>query len=146
MVKESKRGKQSSTERGSEKKERRPGRSSQGASLSRHVLTGAALGLYFGLFFRPAREPSLLVVLGLSLISALAITLLQLRHPEQRNAGRLLRYFLKSWAGFALVLAMLELRHYFYDLGGRLATSLFTVVYGAALGFIYAKMGGQEAR
>lgn len=115
-------------------------------ALSRYLLTGAALGLYFGLFFRPARAPSLLVAVGLSLISALAVTLLQLRKPEQRNGAALLRYFVKAWAGFALVLAMLEARHFFYDLGGRLATSLFTVVYGAGMGWLYAKTSGQEAK
>lgn len=145
-MKERKQAEQRSAEQRPERKERRSRKGNEEHSLSRYVLTGAALGLYFGLFFRPAREPSVLVVIGLSLISALAITLLQLRHPEQRNAGRLLRYFVKAWAGFALVLAMLEARHYFYALGGRLATSVFTSIYGAALGYIYAKMDGKEKR
>lgn len=117
-----------------------------GGSLSRHLLTGAALGLYFGVFFRPAREPSLLLAVGLSLASALAITLLQLRHPEKRSGRVLLPYFFKAWGGFALVLAMLELRHVFYNFGGRLATTVFTTLYGAALGFIYARTAGQEAK
>lgn len=144
MVKEGKRAGAPTAQRRQKEKEERKGTVAAG-SLSRYLLTGAGLGLYFGLFFRPAREPSVQVVVGLSLVAALAITVLQLRHPEQRHGGRLLRTFLKTSAGFALVLAMLELRHIFYNLGGRAATSLFTTVYGAGLGYVYAKTSGEEA-
>ncbi len=41
----------------------------------RYVLVGAALGLYFGIFFRPAREPSFIAAVVLSLM-ATAVTLL----------------------------------------------------------------------
>ncbi|HSM56283.1 MAG TPA: hypothetical protein VK879_09025 [Candidatus Sulfomarinibacteraceae bacterium] len=107
-------------------------------SLRRYVLTGAALGLYFGLFFRPVRQPSLLFVVQLSLAAALLMTMLQLRHREKRSIGKLLPYFLRAWAGFALLLAMLEGRHFFYDLGGRPIVTLFTLLYGAGLGLFYA--------
>ena len=110
------------------------------ASMQRYILTGAALGLYFGLFFRPVREgPSLVVIVGLSLLSALLMTLLRLRHPEERDPGKLLRYGLRTWMTFALFLAMLEGRHFAYDLGGRLAVTLFTTISGAGLGLWYAK-------
>ena len=42
--------------------------------LTRYALTGGALGLYFGLFFRPARQPNLLVVLGLAILITLVMT------------------------------------------------------------------------
>ena len=113
---------------------------SAAARRQRYILTGAALGLYFGLFFRPAREgPSLLVIIGLSLLSALLMTLLRLRHPEERAPGKLLRYGLKTWVTFALFLAMLEGRHLAHDLGGRVATTLFTTVSGAGVGLWYAR-------
>lgn len=115
------------------------------ARRQRYILTGAALGLYFGLFFRPAREgPSLLVIVGLSLLSALLMTLLRLRHPQERAPGKLLRYGLKTWATFALFLAMLEGRHLAHDLGGRVATTLFTTLSGAGLGLWYARTADRE--
>lgn len=101
-------------------------------------MAGAALGLYFGLFFRPVREgPSLLLIAGLSLLSALFMTALRLRHPEKRAPRRLLRYGLTTWVTFALFLAMLEGRHLVHDLGGRAATTLFTTISGAGLGLWY---------
>jgi hypothetical protein len=112
----------------------------------RYVLTGAALGLYFGYFSTPVREElSLLVVAGLSLLAALLLSLLRLRRPENRAAGPLLRYALRTWLTFALFLAMLEGRHIAYDLGGRLATVVFTTIAGAGLGWWYARTAEQES-
>ncbi|MFW6070292.1 MAG: hypothetical protein ACOC9X_04515 [bacterium] len=113
-------------------------------SLSRYILTGAALGLYFGLFFRPVRQPSVLFVVQLSLAAALLMTVLQLRHREKRSIGSLLAYFPKAWAGTALLLAMLEGRHFFHDLGGRPVVALFTLIYGAGLGLVYAVTRDKE--
>lgn len=116
------------------------------ARRQRYILAGAALGLYFGLFFRPVRQgPSLGVVLGLSLLSALLMTFLRLRRPENRAAGKLLRYGLRTWITFALFLAMLEGRHLAHDLGGRVATTLFTTLSGAGLGLWYAMTEEKEA-
>lgn len=120
-----------------------------GSRRQRYVLVGAALGLYFGYFFRPVREPnilsSLLLVAGLSLLAALVVTLLRMRRPENREAGRLVRYGLSMWLTFALFLAMQEGRHYAHALGGRLATIIFTTIAGAALGWWYWVTAEEES-
>lgn len=127
-------------------KQRPQGRA--GSRLRRYVLTGAALGLYFGYFFRPLREPtvlsSVLLVAGLSLLGALVVTLLRLRRLENREAGSLVRYGFSMWLTFALLLAMQEGRHYANALGGRLATIVFTTLVGAGLGWWYARMAEKE--
>lgn len=111
----------------------------------RYLLTGAGLGLYFGLFFRPLREaPSLGLVLGLSLLSAFLMTLLQLRNPEQRSLPRLLTYGLSTWVAFAFALAVLEGRHLAYEIGGRAATAAFTTLSGAIGGLVYASRKGSQ--
>jgi hypothetical protein len=115
--------------------------------LRRYLLVGAAIGAYFGYFFRPVREPSLLFVVTLSLVAAVASTLLRawlMRKQAGQTPGSLLRYGLRMWATFALFLAMLEGRHIAYDLGGRLATIAFTTLFGAALGLWYAFMAEKE--
>jgi hypothetical protein len=43
----------------------------------RYGLTGGALGLYFGLFFRPVREPSLWLVVVLAALVALVMLLIR---------------------------------------------------------------------
>jgi membrane associated rhomboid family serine protease len=105
----------------------------------RYLLTGAGLGLYFGLFFRPLRDaPSLGLVLGLSLLSALLMTLLQLRNAQQRSLRLLLPYALRTWIAFAFIMAVLEGRHLVHDFGGRAATTIFTTLSGAVGGLVYA--------
>lgn len=131
----------------SEKERDKGEQDSATARRQRVVLAGAALGLYFGLFFRPVRQgPSLLVIVGLSLLSALLMTALRLRHPEKRAPRHLLRYGLATWVTFALFLAMLEGRHLAYDLGGRTATTLFTTLSGAGLGLWYVWTENGETR
>jgi hypothetical protein len=112
--------------------------------LRQYILTGAALGLYFGLFFRPARSPNLVTVLWLSLLSALVLTLLRLRRPEARSLPALLRYGARAWLGFALALAVLEGRHPVYDVAGRVGVTIFTAAAGAVAGWWYARRAGEE--
>jgi hypothetical protein len=118
--------------------------SKQQQKLRQYILTGAALGLYFGLFFRPARSPNLVTVLWLSLLSALVMTLLRLRRPEARSLSTLLRYGASAWLGFALALGVLEARHPVYDVAGRAGVTVFTAVAGAVAGWWYARRAGEK--
>jgi ABC-type Mn2+/Zn2+ transport system permease subunit len=121
-----------------------------GSRRQRYVLVGAALGLYFGYFFRPVREPdilsSVLLVAGLSLLAALVVTLLRWRRADNQETGSILRYGLGMWLTFALFLVMQEGRHYANALGGRLATMIFTTIAGAALGWWYWYTAEKESR
>lgn len=112
--------------------------------VRRYVLTGAALGLYFGLFFRPVREPSLLLVVGLSLLAAAATVGLRLVRGERPSFGRLLKDFAFTWGKFALVLAIFEGRHLAHDFGGRMAVTLMTTALGALTGWLWAYAPGRR--
>lgn len=114
-------------------------------SLTRYVLTGAGLGLYFGLFFTPVREPNLLTPFLLGAAGALVMTLLTLRRPEARNSRALARYALGAWVGLTLALLVLEGRHPVYDAAGKVGVTLFTAAAGAAAGAWYARRAGEEA-
>lgn len=104
-----------------------------GSLLRRYVLTGAAIGLYFGTFFRPLREPSLGLVLGLSLVAALVTIGLQAIRKRPSFPG-LLKDAAFTWTKYAILLATLEGRHLAHDLGGKVAVVVLTTLVGALMG------------
>lgn len=114
-----------------------------GATIWRYVLTGAGLGLYFGLFFRPLREPSLLLAVLLSVLAAVVTVAFQMvrerRGPDRALVGR----FFLTWGAFALGLAVLELRHVAYDVGGKAAVTVMTTAAGMLAGVWYWRRQGR---
>lgn len=111
------------------------------ATAQRYVMTGLAIGLYFGYFFRPAREPSLLMIFGLSAV--IVVVTLLLKRPPLAEVPRIA---LSTYLKFGFVLAILEGRHLAYDLGGRWATMAMTGAMGALAGvwFAYDKRRGNQ--
>lgn len=107
----------------------------------RYVLTGAAIGLYFGLFFRPVREPSLLLVVGLSLLIAVVNMTIRLARGERLPLATLLKESALTFFRYAFMLAVLEGRHLAYDWGGKTAVALLTTSMGAVAGAWFAASG-----
>ncbi len=109
------------------------------ALLRQFLLVGSGLGLYFGLFFRPLREPSFVLAFALALLATAVFTipsLLKKDRPSLREWGKtaLLTFF-----KFVLGLTLLEVRHYVYDLGGKWLVTVFTTILGAAGGYWLAQ-------
>ena len=105
--------------------------------MTRYALTGGALGLYFGLFFRPVRTPSVALVLGLALTVAVVTAVLR-AFKERPSFSSLLKGAALNFVKTAVLLALLELRHPLYDMGGKTAVSLVMTLAGAAAGLWYA--------
>ncbi len=103
----------------------------------RYIWIGAALGLYFGLFFRPVREPSLAFVVWLSLAAAFVTVIIRVIRAKSFVWQTFIRDMVLAWAQFAFFLAMLEGRHLAYAWGGRVATAALGVVMGAISGLWY---------
>jgi hypothetical protein len=100
------------------------------------VLVGAALGAYYGIFYRnPGRPIDFSPVVLLSLLSALVVTVIQI-WKKGFSAKEKLITFLKSFAMFFLFLAMLEARPLFEQWGGRGLVIAFTTMMGALVGFV----------
>lgn len=100
------------------------------------VLIGAALGAYYGIFYRnPGRPIDFSPVVLLSLLSALVVTVIQI-WKKGYSAKEKLITFLKSFAMFFLFLAMLEARPLFEQWGGRGLVIAFTTLMGALVGFV----------
>ena len=105
--------------------------------LTRYALTGGAIGLYFGLFFRPMREANYVYALGLALVVAIVMTGLRVWR-ERPSLSTLPTYFAITFVKAALALTLLEGRHLAYDWGGKTAVIFFTVIMGAATGLWFA--------
>ncbi len=100
------------------------------------VLIGAALGAYYGIFYRnPGRPIDFSPVVLLSLLSAIVVTVIQI-WKKGYSAKEKLITFLKSFAMFFLFLAMLEARPLFEQWGGRGLVIAFTTLMGALVGFV----------
>ncbi len=108
---------------------------------TRYVLTGGAIGLYFGLFFRPMREPSFGYALLLALLVAVVMSGLHW-WQKRPSLAAIPTYFAVSFVKAALALSMLEGRHLAHDFGGKTAVTIFTIIMGAAAGlwFAYAQI------
>lgn len=105
--------------------------------LTRYALTGGALGLYFGLFFRPARQPSLLFAFGLAVLIMVVTMVIQI-FRERPSISHLLKSAALTFLKASLFLVLLELRHPFYDYGGKVAVTIFMTLMGALAGLGYA--------
>lgn len=118
--------------------------------LTRYALTGGAIGLYFGLFFRPLREANFGYALLLALLVAVVMSglhLWQKRPLRQATSGRrsvqaslatLPATFAITFVKAALALTLLEGRHLAFGWGGKTAVTLFTIIMGAATGLWFA--------
>lgn len=105
--------------------------------LTRYTLTGGALGLYFGFFFRPARQPSLIFALGLALLITLVMVVIK-AFRERPSLPTLLKAAFLTFLKASLFLILLELRHPVYDYGGKVAVTVFMTLMGALAGLYYA--------
>lgn len=113
-------------------------------SLTRYVLTGGAIGLYFGWFFRPLREANYGYALMLALVAAVVMTGLYV-WQKRPSLATLPQKFAITFVKTALVLTLLEGRHIAFDWGGKTAVILFTVIMGAATGLWFAYDQARQA-
>ena len=105
---------------------------------------GAGLGLYFGLFFRPAREPSLMIALGLSAVITVVMFVIRLFQRDRLPFQDILKEVPINFLQYLLILAVLEGRHLAWDLGGRVATTILTTLMGIVTGaLVYWKSFGK---
>ncbi len=103
--------------------------------VQQYMLAGAGLGLYFGLFFRPVREPNFAVAVALALLAATVITILGLFKKPRLPLIELGKTAVSTFIKFALFMALMEGRHYAYDLGGKWLVTLFATLLGGFTGW-----------
>ena len=107
--------------------------------LRQYLLVGGGLGLYFGYFFRPVRGANFAVALALALLATTVFVVPALLKKNRPPLGELGRTAVFTFIKFALILALLEGRHFVYDLGGKWLVTVFTTLLGAAAGWWLAQ-------
>lgn len=105
--------------------------------MIRYGLIGGGIGLYFGLFFRPVRQPSLAFVLMLAVLIAVVMTLIR-AFREKPSLSELLTGAVATFVKASLALLLLEMRHVVYQQGGKALVTVFTTIMGGAAGLWYA--------
>jgi hypothetical protein len=103
--------------------------------VQQYLLAGAGLGFYFGYFFRPAREPNFAVAVSLALLAAAVVTILGLFKKPRLPLVELGKTAVSTFIKFGLFMALLEGRHYAYDLGGKWVVTLFATLLGGFTGW-----------
>lgn len=112
------------------------------------VLIGAALGLYYGVFYRgPQTPPDYLMALILSVFAAL-ITVLVRSWKKKRTFREILFDFLKVLLMFSVFMISLELRKVIFERWGKTAVIIFTTSVGilVGLGLAVRKKDGKDIR
>jgi hypothetical protein len=103
----------------------------------RNTLVGMGIGLYFGLFFRPVRQPNI----ASTLMLAVAVTIVLVCIQAIRNRpspGQLLRSVFSIFIKTAFLLLVLDARHVAYAIGGKVAVTIYTTVAGGLAGLWFA--------
>ncbi len=124
------------------------------SELQRHLLTGAAFGLYFGWFFRPQREASFVFAIFLAVILTIVMLLYRLYQNGRENAQATFKEAPLNFGQFLIFWTALEFRHFAYDfgspmtsnpvIGGRLASAVLMIFVGVLLGGIYYWRNSQK--
>jgi hypothetical protein len=108
----------------------------------RFLLVGAALGLYYGIFYRPSDlTPDYGIAIVLSLLAALVTVVIRFWGKKQPFSVILKSFFwtFLFYAAFLLVLAARKLAE---QLGGRTAVTVLTTLTGISLAYLLAARKG----
>ena len=107
------------------------------SDLQRHLLIGAGLGLYFGWFFIPQREPSIIYPFVVAIMVTVEMFLVRLYQRGRAEIGTCLREAPVNLLQYFVLLLALEARHYAHDAGGRVWTAIFMIILGSGMGALY---------
>ena len=103
----------------------------------RYALTGAAIGLYFGIFYQPTGEPDFGIAIILSILAAL-VTVIIRSWKKQKSFADMVKDFFEMLILYSVFLLSLAFRHIADNLGGRIAVTLVTTITGIGMGLFWA--------
>jgi len=106
--------------------------------IQRYVLIGAALGLYYGIFYTPSgTDPDYGIAIVLSLVAALIAVVIRFR-KKRPSFSSLLRAYGETLILFLVFLLTLAARTYIVQWGGKIALVVFTTIVGCGMGYVLA--------
>lgn len=103
----------------------------------RSALTGAAIGLYFGIFYQPTGDPDFGIAIILSILAAL-VTVVIRSWKKQKSFTDIVKDFFEMLILYSVFLLSLAFRHIADNLGGRIAVTLVTTITGIGMGLFWA--------
>jgi hypothetical protein len=108
----------------------------------RYVLIGAALGLYYGIFYRPTdTAPDYGIAILLSIVAALVTV--TIRFWGKKQPFRIIaESFVRTFLFYAVFLVMLAARKLAEQIGGRAAVTVLTAATGIGLAYVLAARKG----
>lgn len=113
--------------------------------VRQYILVGGGLGLYFGYFFRPLRDPNFAVAVAMALLATAVLTTISLLRKNRPPFEEIGKTAVTTFLKFAIILALLEVRHYVYDFGGRWLVVVVTTLLGAIGGWWMAQSDMQKS-
>ncbi len=106
--------------------------------IQRYVFIGAALGLYYGIFYTPSgAAPDYGIAIVLSFLAAL-ITVVIRFWKKRPPFPVMLKAFGETLLFYSVFLLTLAARTYIVQLGGRIALGIFTTLVGCVMGYAMA--------
>lgn len=107
-------------------------------TIQRYVLIGAAIGLYYGLFYRPSgTDPDYGIALILSVVAA-AVTVAVRFWKKKPTFTTLIKGYLETFLFYLVLLLTLAVRQLAEQIGGRLGLTLVTTLVGIGMGYFMA--------
>ena len=102
-----------------------------------YALVGAAIGLYYGFFYKPGQESNIGIAVELSIFAG-AVTVFIRSRKRKYKFARIARDFLWITGSYMIFMLSLALRKEAYDFGGRALVMVESVLSGVAIGLIMA--------
>ena len=110
---------------------------SNSGTFIQYAFVGAALGLYYGIFYKPAGEPDFGIVVFLSVAAAL-LTVITRSWKKHLPFKKILIDFFMILVFFLIFLLSLVFRQAAYQFGGQMAVIIETTIVGIGLGLLMA--------
>jgi hypothetical protein len=110
---------------------------SKSRRYTQYALVGAALGLYYGIFYQPTTNPDFGIAVTLSLFAAL-ITVLVRSWKKGFTFQKIAKDFFLMFGFFLIFLLSLVFRTIAFQYGGKTAVIVETTMAGIVLGLLMA--------
>jgi hypothetical protein len=105
--------------------------------LIQYGLTGAALGVYYGIFYKPTTDADVGMAVLLSIFAAL-VTVLIRSFRKGFPFKKIAKDFLIIFGFFLIFMLSLTLRKLAFDLGGKVLVVVETTISGIIMGLLMA--------
>jgi len=105
--------------------------------LAQYAFVGGALGLYYGIFYKPGTEPDVAMAILLSGFAAL-VTVIFRSWRKGYEFIKIVKDYLMMFLFFMIFMISITLRRTAFDMGGQPLVIAETVVSGVLLGLLMA--------